>query len=197
MQGGLTPKQRKFAEGIISGLNPLDAYERAGYKVQNRSTASREAQRMLSNPKITPIIEAGQKRALETAIWSREKATEALIEMVEVGRKAIREAGCLDRDNAQGVFGAVDRLNELCLENKAQETESQIQTAIPTDRPIFIQGNGFGFSGFDDAEYVVSEGSTIISRTAFDRLGIEHDPRYQNTPILSFGREMVDESCPV
>ena len=57
----LTPKQEKFVEGIVSGKNPSEAYRQAYNTSANNNTIAKEAQNILKNPNISPIIE--QKKA--------------------------------------------------------------------------------------------------------------------------------------
>jgi hypothetical protein len=71
-----TSKQRKFALGIIEGLNPSEAYKAAGYSADNPATVATEAKRLLENPHISPIIQAGKKQAMVDAVWSRKVAIE-------------------------------------------------------------------------------------------------------------------------
>ena len=74
-----TPKQLEFANAIVSGAAPSEAYRQA-YRADGMSSASvaREAQRLLSNPVIAPIVEEGRREAAEAAKWSLIKALERL-----------------------------------------------------------------------------------------------------------------------
>lgn len=57
----LTPKQQKFVDNIVSGKNPSEAYRKAYNTSANNNTIAKEAQNILKNPNVTPIIE--QKKA--------------------------------------------------------------------------------------------------------------------------------------
>lgn len=72
-----TPKQLEFANAIVSGAAPSEAYRQA-YRADGMSSASiaREAQRLLSNPVIAPIVEEGRREAAEAAKWNLGKALE-------------------------------------------------------------------------------------------------------------------------
>lgn len=74
-----TPKQLEFANAIVSGAAPSEAYRQA-YRADGMSSASvaREAQRLLSNPVIAPIVEEGRREAAEAAKWSLRKSLERL-----------------------------------------------------------------------------------------------------------------------
>lgn len=56
---GLTPKQRKFSENIVSGMNLSDAYRNA-YDADGMTNAQihREASLLGSDPKVTQCVEA-------------------------------------------------------------------------------------------------------------------------------------------
>ena len=56
---GLTPKQRKFSENIVSGMNLSDAYRNA-YDAGGMTSAQihREASLLGSDPKVTQCVEA-------------------------------------------------------------------------------------------------------------------------------------------
>lgn len=53
----LTPKQQKFVDSIVSGKNPSEAYRQAYNTSANNNTIAKEAQNILKNPNISPIIE--------------------------------------------------------------------------------------------------------------------------------------------
>ena len=76
---GATPKQIAFANAVVSGASPSEAY-RAAYNCAGMSAASvsREANRRLSHPTIAPIIEKGEREAARSAVWSRETAIKRL-----------------------------------------------------------------------------------------------------------------------
>lgn len=76
----LTAKQQKFANNIIAGLDPSEAYRAAGYKCDKLSpkAISVEAQRVKKNPSVALAIERGQQKATERAVnvaaFTKEKA---------------------------------------------------------------------------------------------------------------------------
>ena len=67
----LTPKQRLFVSGRLSGLSQADAYKQAGYLVKSTAVADAAATRLLSNVKIAAAIadaiKAREARTLITA----------------------------------------------------------------------------------------------------------------------------------
>lgn len=72
MSGNATPKQRKFAELVISGASLTDAY-RAAYDAKSSSpeTVATEAARLIRNPHVAPIIAEGRRQAMESAVCTR------------------------------------------------------------------------------------------------------------------------------
>lgn len=71
-----TSKQRKFALGIIEGMNPSEAYKAAGYKASNPKTVAVEAQKLLKSPNVSLIVNEGKEQAMADAVWSRKVAIE-------------------------------------------------------------------------------------------------------------------------
>lgn len=68
---GLTKHQRAFADGLLSGLAPSDAYLGAGYKAGRTAaqTASR-ASRLASNPRIMQYVAARADAVREEEVLS-------------------------------------------------------------------------------------------------------------------------------
>lgn len=112
-----TPKQRAFADAIVAGLNPSEAYRAAGYSQRmSASSIAREAQRLLAHPNISPIVERGRRRAAKGAEWSREKAIARLSAINDAAYSALVAIAAGERfDNAArgAFFDSLDRLNAL------------------------------------------------------------------------------------
>lgn len=118
MTRNLTPKQRKFVEGVVSGLSYRDAYIQAGYSPNMKTgNVSHEANRLAKHPKLAPLIAEGQKeaanRALQAATWSREVATRRLEALNERAYKQLIKSNMMNRETLSAFFGSLDRLNEL------------------------------------------------------------------------------------
>ena len=66
-----TAKQQRFAELILAGATPSDAY-RGSYDTSGRpETIAVEASRLLKNPHVTLIIERGRAEAMKAATCTR------------------------------------------------------------------------------------------------------------------------------
>lgn len=113
MRDGLTPKQHKFAAGIVAGLNPSEAYRAAGYAAKNPDTVAHEAQRLLNNPHISLIVEQGKKEAMTKAIWTRRRAMEQLRAINDQLFREITERRDLSSPTLRAYFDSCDRLNAL------------------------------------------------------------------------------------
>lgn len=110
----LTPKQRAFANAIVSGMNPSDAYAHAGYSMRgSAATVAREAQRLLSHPTISLIIEEGRESAAKGAQWSRRMALERLFAVNSIAYSDIRENGLTSSLAASSFFKSTELLNEM------------------------------------------------------------------------------------
>jgi phage terminase small subunit len=68
----LTNLQQRFVNCILKGMNQTDAYLEAGYKC-TRSSARRNAARLMTNADILTEIIAGQKKAAEKAAMTAEE----------------------------------------------------------------------------------------------------------------------------
>ena len=81
---GLTPKQEKFVQGVLSGLTGSDAYRNAyDCSKMKDSSIHRESCVLMSNPKITARLRAGYRRLEDSSITSaislRQMVTEQLV----------------------------------------------------------------------------------------------------------------------
>lgn len=72
-----------FANAILAGVGPLDAYLQAGYKTTNRTHASIAAQRLLKRQDISELIQAGRVEQQVAAEWKREEMLATLREIAE------------------------------------------------------------------------------------------------------------------
>lgn len=110
----LTQKQKKFADGVISGLSQKDAYK-AAYSTKNmkEKTISREASTLMNNEKVATYInkrtkeederqrekyELDRDAALESYLWLMSEAKES-IEMFGI-RQATANAYISSLDKA-------------------------------------------------------------------------------------------------
>lgn len=111
----MTPKQERFANAIIAGANPSEAY-RAAYNCENMSSASvaTEAKKLLQNAHIAPVIEKARTEAAENAKWSCEMACERLYAVNTYAYSEIQKTGLKTAHNAsRAFFASLDRLNKL------------------------------------------------------------------------------------
>lgn len=110
----LTPKQRAFANAIVSGMNPSEAYAHAGYSTRgSAATVAREAQRLLSHPTISLIIERGREDAAKEAQWSRRTALERLFAVNSIAYSDIRRNGLTSSLAASSFFKSTELLNGM------------------------------------------------------------------------------------
>ena len=142
MMATITPKQEKFARGIISGLNPSEAYRAAGYKAANSATVATEAQRLMNNPHISPIIEEGKQAAMTSAVWSRRIALERVQAVNDALYQKIAEEGDISRDTLKGFLDSTAMLNDL----SDIEHEKQLRREALEEDTREIREGGFDFS---------------------------------------------------
>ena len=77
MPRSLTSKQQKFVNEICKGVNPSQAYINA-YKptTKNKNTISKQANRLLNSPYISPIIAENKKQIQEKINYMNYKKNE-------------------------------------------------------------------------------------------------------------------------
>ena len=114
----LTAKQEAFANAVIAGASPVEAYRKAGYSQRmSKAAQSVEAQKLLANPKIALKIETARAEAAENALWSRETAIERLQTLNDVSYSRLAKTGAengLQRPDVSAFLESLDRLNDLC-----------------------------------------------------------------------------------
>lgn len=138
----ITPKQEAFARGIISGLNPSEAYRAAGYTAKNSATVATEAQRLMNNPHIAPIIEQGRQEAMTKAVWSRTIALERVQAVNDALYKKITDEGEMSRDTLRAFLDSAAMLNDL----SDVDHEKELRREIVTEETREIREGGFDFS---------------------------------------------------
>ena len=116
MSARLTAKQKAFANAIIAGARPSEAYRQAGYKLKDKRQVSVEASKLLRNPKVALAIEKGEAKATQKAIWSRETAIERLFNVnSNTYTKLLDNRGLksISAAEARLFIETLDRLNEM------------------------------------------------------------------------------------
>jgi len=78
----LTEKQKRFAEGIVSGLTQEQAYIQAGYASRG-VTARAEATKSIQNPNVQAYINELRKDAVDETIDGARRAYRVLIDIME------------------------------------------------------------------------------------------------------------------
>tara|TARA_R110002020_G_scaffold70049_3_gene181882 strand:+ start:348 stop:818 length:471 start_codon:yes stop_codon:yes gene_type:complete len=123
---GLTPKQEKFVQGVLSGLTGSDAYRNAyDCSKMKDSSIHRESCVLMSNPKITARLRAGYRRLEDSSITSaislRQMVTEQLVKEAK------------DTDNqAQSRIRALEligKISEVALFTDRIETNTNNKTS--------------------------------------------------------------------
>lgn len=136
-----TPKQLEFANAIVSGAAPSEAYRQA-YRADGMSSASvaREAQRLLSNPVIAPIVEEGRREAAEAAKWSLRKALERL---QAVNDRCFEEFRGHGRHRAKGLHGHVGQAKRAIRHQaRSGNGHRSAHRVHAVQAPIAQQGRG-------------------------------------------------------
>lgn len=132
---GATSKQIAFANCIVEGMNPAEAY-RAAYSCARMSPASvrREAYRLMRNPNVAPLIEQGRREAAESAVWSRGMALERLQAVNNAAYASIERNGLTEPCVLKAFMDSADRLTKM--------TAADSEPAAGAPRFYFDPGRG-------------------------------------------------------
>ena len=107
----LTPRHLKFAEGILSGKVPKDAYIEAGYKSRGMSAHS-AANRMLKNVDSSAFLESANSKAIAKAELSADWVLGRLKQIAEGDRgSAVRSLELLGKYLRLWTDGHADKVN--------------------------------------------------------------------------------------
>lgn len=112
----MTPKQRRFAQEIVAGANPSNAY-RVAYESSGMTakSVSSEASKLLQHPEIARTIREGEQAALNESVWNRQEAISRLQSINLRCFQAVLSAdGVPEKSALTGFFESLDRLNSLC-----------------------------------------------------------------------------------
>lgn len=107
----LTAKQEKYVQGLVAGLSQREAYKQAypsSLKWKD-STVDENASRAMKNSKIIARYTELMNEHKEKALWTREKAVEELLFMMDIAKQEILEVGL--EPATKGAF--IDSLKEL------------------------------------------------------------------------------------
>ena len=135
----LTAKQEKYVQGLISGLSQREAYKRA-YNTTNWKDESidQKASVLLKNVKVRSRYDELIAEHKEKALWTREKAVEELLFILDFSKKEIKELG-LEASNKGAFIDAVRELNKL--EQVYKEAEStRANTELTKAKTQLIKG---------------------------------------------------------
>ena len=135
----LTAKQEKYVQGLISGLSQREAYKRAyeASKMKDETIDAR-ASRLLKEYKISARYEELINEHKQKAIWTREKAVNELLFILEYSREDMKENG-LEASNKGAFIDAVKELNKL--EQVYKEAEStRANTELTKAKISMIEG---------------------------------------------------------
>lgn len=116
----LTPKQLAFANAILEGTGPSDAYRKAGYATGSPAVVSVKAQEVLKHPDVAAYIAAGKAKTAAQAEMTRNDKLRALEDTIRGTKrldsaqiKALEVHNLMTGDNAPqevNVFGLSDLL---------------------------------------------------------------------------------------
>jgi PBSX family phage terminase large subunit len=131
----LTPKQRAFADAVISGKNYADAY-RAAYDTSRMkaATVSRRGSELMHDGRISAIVDEGRRHAREQAGWSLKKFLERAEAVNDLAYKEMRDNGLASNaanTASKTFFDSADRLNRYSGVDREAEAPDDAPDGLP------------------------------------------------------------------
>jgi len=88
----LTPRQKAFADAILDGKQPSEAYRVAKYSTNtNRNVIAVAANRILNNSAVQAYLSAEKKKIARSQILTRERSLQILGNIAEAGSATKRD----------------------------------------------------------------------------------------------------------
>ncbi|HDI0819025.1 TPA: terminase [Staphylococcus aureus] len=126
----LTPKQEKFALGLIEGKSQRKAYIDAGYSTKGKSDnyIDSRAFELSKNSAILDRYEELRQEAAEQSKWTRQKAFEEYEWLKNVAKNDIEIEG-VKKATADAFLASLDGMNRMTLGNEVLANK-KIETEI-------------------------------------------------------------------
>lgn len=111
----LTAKQEKFVQGLITGLSQRQAYKQA-YKSERMKdeTIDNKASKLFKQHEIRARYDEIIEEYKQESIWTREKAVEALVWLMDKSKDDLEEEG-FRQANSTAFLNAIKELNEIAV----------------------------------------------------------------------------------
>ena len=123
---GLTPKQEKFVQGVVSGMTASESYRNA-YSTMNMKDSSvwTEASKLMSSPKVSQRVKLGMKRKNEYAATTGLSLRQMVLEQLQ------KEALNTDNNEASRIraLELLGKVSEVALFTERLETTSSSKSS--------------------------------------------------------------------
>ena len=121
----LTAKQEKFVLNVVAGMSQRSAYRDAYPNSKMRdNVVDNKASLLLKNEKVMVRYNELMAEAKKDAIWTREKAIEKLLFLVQAAEDSIQQDG-VRQANSSAFLNAVKELN--AVENVYEQAKLQTE----------------------------------------------------------------------
>lgn len=134
---GLTPKQEKFVQALISGLSQRQAYIKAGYSTKGKTDnyIDKEASLLFRNRKVFERYQELIEEHKQKALWTREESINTLKWLIQQSMVSIRkvDGGYVRQGTSNAILGAIKELNQLELlypldQKKAEKIDDELRS---------------------------------------------------------------------
>ena len=123
---GLTPKQEKFVQGVVSGMTASESYRKA-YSTKNMKDSSvwTEASKLMSRPKVSQRVKLGLIRKNEYAATTGLSLRQMVLEQLQ------KEALNTDNNEASRIraLELLGKVSEVALFTERLETTSSSKSS--------------------------------------------------------------------
>ena len=123
---GLTPKQEKFVQGVVSGMTASESYRNAySTKKMKDSSVWTEASKLMSSPKVSQRVKLGMKRKNEYAATTGLSLRQMVLEQLQ------KEALNTDNNEASRIraLELLGKVSEVALFTERLETTSSSKSS--------------------------------------------------------------------
>lgn len=147
---GLTPRQEKFAQGVLRGLSQSEAYRQAGYKTTSSLLTASASCNLAKKPNVSKYIQEARAKTRNFEIATREEQENFLTKLMrgELGPETdFRLKASQELAKRHGLYAAVKQEvsgagGAPLVVSLTGTLEEVIELASVSDDKVSKQGNG-------------------------------------------------------
>lgn len=129
-----TAKQTAFADAIIAGMAPSEAYRAAGYSCNmSAASLSREAHKIRQHPTVERMVAKARAKAARRAQWTLDKAVERAQALNDAAYSEVRQLGIIQGSQAwRALMDSTDALNRYTgVDREIEKAGEECREGLP------------------------------------------------------------------